>query len=226
MKRWMLVVSLAVALALVFGTVTYAQGPTGNPTPGTCPFGYEPGQGPGPGAGRGPGTGGGPRGGQPEWAGMEDEVTTLLGMTEEQIQAERQAGKSLVQIAASKGVSEQALVTAILTAKKADLDAQVAAGRLTQDRADAMYARMQTQVAVAVNRTTTGPRQGQPGLGQGQGQMNGPRAGQGQGQPGQGQGQGQGLGQGQMNGPRAGQGQPPAGAPRQGTSGMVPRWGR
>ena len=224
MKRWTLIVSLAVALALVFGAVTYAQGPTGNPTPGTCPLGYEPGSGPGPGAGRGPGQGVGPgqgagqRGGQPEWAGMEDEVETLLGMTEEQIQAERQAGKSLVQIAATKGVSEPALVTAILAAKKADLDAQVAAGRLTQERADAMYARMQTQVAAAVNRTTTGPREGQRGQGQ-----------PGQGQPGQGQ-PGQGQGQGQMNGPRAGQGQgqgqPPAGAPRQGTPGMGPRWGR
>lgn len=201
MKRWMLTVSLAVALALFFGAVTYAQGPTGNPTPGTCPFGYEPGSGPGPGAGRGPGLGAGPRGGQPEWAGMEDEVETLLGMTEAQIQAARQAGQSLAQIAAGKGVSEQALVAAILNAKRADLEAQVAAGRLTQDRADAMYARMQTQVAASVNRTATGPREGQRGQGQGQGQMNGPRGGQ-------------------------GQGQPPAGAPRQGTPGLGPRWSR
>ena len=201
MKRWMLVLSLAVALVVVFGTVTYAQGPTGNPTPGTCPLGYEPGQGPGPGAGRGPGMGGAPRGGQPAWAGMEDEVETLLGMTEDQIRAERQAGKSLVQIAASKGITEATLVTAILNAKQADLAAEVAAGHLTQERADAMYARMQAQVAAAVNRTTTGPREGQPGQGQGQGQMNGLRAGQ-------------------------GQGQPPATAPGRGTPGMGPRWNR
>lgn len=212
MKRWMLIVSLVMALMLVFAAVTYAQGPTGNPTPGTCPMGFEPGQGPGPGAGRGPGMSGGQRGGQPAWAGMEDEVESLLGLTEDQIQAERQAGKSLAQIAASKGISEQALVTTILNAKKADLDAQVAAGSLTQDRADAMYARMQTQVAAAVNRTTTGPREGERGQGQGLGQ------------PGQGQGQGQG----QMNGLRQGQGQgqPPATAPGRGTTGMGPRWGR
>ncbi len=45
-------------------------------------------------------------GGAPEWAGQPEEVATLLGMTAEEIQAERQAGKSLAQIAAAKGISE------------------------------------------------------------------------------------------------------------------------
>ena len=101
--------------------------------------------------------GAGMRGGAPEWAGLEEEVATLLSMTQEQIQSERLAGKSLVQIAAAKNVNEQTLTSTILTAKKAELDAQVAAGKLTQAQADAVYAHMQTQVPAMINRTTVGP---------------------------------------------------------------------
>ncbi len=96
-------------------------------------------------------------GGMNSWAGLPDEVETLLGMTAEQIQAERLAGKSLVEIAASKGVGEETLVSTILNAKKADLDALVAAGTITQAQADFMYDRMEQMVPVMVNRTDTGP---------------------------------------------------------------------
>lgn len=99
--------------------------------------------------------------------GLEDEVLGLLNMTREQVIAERQAGKSLLQIAQSKNVTEQTLVTTILDAKRADLDALVASGRLTQAQADQMYQNMQQTVPQAVNRTTTGPMWGngaaQPG---------------------------------------------------------------
>ena len=97
------------------------------------------------------------RGGMRGDIGMEDEVLTLLGMTREQVATERQAGKSLVQIAATKGINEQQLVKTILDAKKADLDALVKSGKLTQAQADQMYQNMQQQVPQAVNRTTTGP---------------------------------------------------------------------
>jgi len=65
------------------------------------------------------GAGGMMRGGRPEWAGQPDEVATLLGMTEAEIQAERQAGKSLVQIADAKKVSEDTLISTILSARRA-----------------------------------------------------------------------------------------------------------
>jgi len=42
-------------------------------------------------------------------------------MTDEQIQAERLAGKSLAQIAANKDISADKLISTILDAKKADL---------------------------------------------------------------------------------------------------------
>jgi hypothetical protein len=68
-------------------------------------------------------------------------------------------------------VTEDALIQAILDDHKADLAQLVADGKLTQALADAMLARMQTQVQVMVERTGVGPMMGQgqrPGLGQGQ----------------------------------------------------------
>ena len=81
-------------------------------------------------------------------------------MTREQLIAERQAGKSLLQIALAKGKTEQQLVSTILAAKRADLDKLVAAGTLTQAQADLMYQNMQQTVPQAVNRTTIGGMMG------------------------------------------------------------------
>jgi hypothetical protein len=99
--------------------------------------------------------------GAPTWAGFEEEVATFLGMSQEQIQAERLAGTSLLQIAQAKGKTEQQLVSTILAAKKADLDKAVADKTITQAQADLVYEHMQTQVAQMVSRTATGPASGQ-----------------------------------------------------------------
>ena len=107
--------------------------------------------------------------GRPAWAGQPDEVATLLGMTEAQIQAERQAGKSLAQIAADKKVPEATLIETLLSAKKTAIEAAVAAGKLTEAQASAMLENMQTMVKSMVERTTTGPMGGQGMMG-GQGQ--------------------------------------------------------
>lgn len=101
------------------------------------------------------------RGGAPEWAGESGAVEALLGMTADQIQAERSAGKSLAQIAAAKGISEEALINTILDAKKAQLAQLVTDGKLTQERVDLMVERMQAQVKAMVERTNVGPAFGQ-----------------------------------------------------------------
>ena len=177
MKKLITVAVVALALAALFAATTLAAGPTSRVAQG-----YGPGNGfhtPGtgmmmPGASIGPGTGAGMRGGMmrggaPEWAGIPEEVATLLGMTTEQIQAERQTGKSLAQIAAAKDVSAGKLVETILAAKKADLAPLVTAGKLTQTQADTMIERMGAQVKVMVERTTVGPMngRGQGGCGMG-----------------------------------------------------------
>ena len=112
--------------------------------------------------------------GAPAWAGFQEEVATFLGLTEEQIQAERLAGKSLVQIAQAKGKTEADLVNVILSAKKADLDKALTDGTISREQAELMYDNMEKQVPQMVNRTTTGPASGQ---GRGAGNQTGTRQG-------------------------------------------------
>lgn len=116
-------------------------------------------------------------------AGIDESVTALLGMTQEQIKEQRQAGKSLVEIAATKNVSEETLINTIITAKQAAITAQVTAGTMTQAQADLCLVQMQERVKLSVNRTTVGPPEwagangnGQKGAGMKQGGMRGNQA--------------------------------------------------
>lgn len=168
MKRIVLAMIVLGIVAAVAATTAFAAPPT--------PQAPAAGQGFGPGAGRGmmaPGTytrgaglaqgrgmgamGFGRGGGMPQWAGMQDEIAQALGMSVADVQAARQGGKSLAQIAADKKISKDQLVSTILSARKADLDAAVKAGTLTQAQADAMYANMQQRVPVMVDQIATGP---------------------------------------------------------------------
>jgi hypothetical protein len=59
-------------------------------------------------------------------------VAALLGMTPEQIRAELQQGKTLVEMATAKGITEDQLVTTILEPMKQFMEQQVTAGRWTE----------------------------------------------------------------------------------------------
>ncbi len=152
MKRFVLVMVVLGIVTVVAATTAFAAPPTpqapvagrGIHTPGT-------------GMAQGLAMGYGRGGGMPQWAGMQEEVAQVLGISVADVQAARQAGKSLAQIAADKGMSKDKLVRTILSAKKADLDAAVKAGTLSQANADAMYANMQQRVPVMVDQTATGP---------------------------------------------------------------------
>ncbi len=107
-----------------------------------------------------------------------EEASKFLGLTREEIEAQRHEGKSLVQIAVAKGVSEATLTEAVLAAKKEQLQNRVAEGSLTQERADQVLEQIRERVSYAVNRTETGPARegagaccGEPGLGTGPGEM-------------------------------------------------------
>jgi hypothetical protein len=177
MKKFILIAVLVAALATLLTGTALAAGPT----PPTAQ-GFGPGNGihtPGmglttPGAGPGMAMGGMMGRGVPAWAGEPEAVKALLGgMTDEQIQAERQAGKSLAQIAASKNVSKDKLISTMVEAKKADLARLVDAGKLTQTQMDTMVQNMQAQVTTMVERTNVGPAfaqgQARPGGMTGQG---------------------------------------------------------
>jgi hypothetical protein len=116
-----------------------------------------------------------PRRGAPEWAGEQDAVAELLGMTEDDIQAQRLEGKSLVQMAAAKNVNEDALISAMLGARKDALAKLVADGKLTQAQAELMVENMTARVKTMVERTDAGPAfsRGGTGMNMGRGMRGG-----------------------------------------------------
>ena len=193
MKRLILIAVLAGALAALLAGTALAAGPVTPPAQGfgpgmgmrasgttsTAPDADHP-------CGMGAGMAGEQGRGKLAWAGQPDAVATLLDMKVEDIQAARQAGKSLAEIAASKGIGEEKLISTILEAKKAIMTGLVAGGKLTQAQMDLMVEHMQTQVKTMVERTTVGPMQGRQGMGQMRDGMG--RSGMGQMQRGMGQG--------------------------------------
>ncbi len=105
-------------------------------------------------------------------------VSELLGLTHEEIEAQRHEGKSLVEIAEIQGVSEDALVEAILDAKSKAVQQRVEDGILTQEQVDLMLQQMEQRTIQMVNRITVGPPDdrgvcgyGEVGAGTGPGMM-------------------------------------------------------
>ena len=84
-------------------------------------------------------------------------VTDLLGLTADELRTLRSEGKSLVEIAATKGVSEDTLVAAILKAHQEALTAVVTAGRITQAQADLALENMELRIRAMVESTGVGP---------------------------------------------------------------------
>ncbi len=111
---------VTVAGLFVVGTA-FAQGPT--PTPPT-PWG-------------------------PFWGGvyngysvMSNALGKLLGMTPQEIYDAHASGKTLSDLAKSKGITDQQLIDAMLAGQKSIIDQAIKDGRLTQAQADWMEARM------------------------------------------------------------------------------------
>lgn len=98
------------------------------------------------------------------WHGFQGEadvcsetVSELLGLTHEEICDQRSEGKSLVEIAADQGISEDELVAAIIAEKTEAVQSRVDDGTLTQEQADLMLQQMEERTELAVNRTDIGP---------------------------------------------------------------------
>jgi len=153
-SRSILIAVLALALALAVAVPAFAALETPGRTAGTEDCGQ----------GRGAMMGAGLRG--------IDAAAEALGMDATELAAERQAGKSLAEIAASKGISTDTLIEKLLAARKTALDEAVASGRITQERADDMLEHMSETIADHIDDTETGPRGGMRGFG-GQGMRGG-----------------------------------------------------
>jgi len=85
----------------------------------------------------------GPRIGKMAACGPNGLLTEVLGLTPEEIKAELQAGKTIIEIAAAQGFTEEQLKEAMNAAMAAKLQQKVTDGTLTQEQADRMLQRLQ-----------------------------------------------------------------------------------
>jgi hypothetical protein len=105
-----------------------------------------------------------------------DTVPAILGLTQQEIMALRHDGKSLAQIAESKGIDPATLVTALQAQWAERIDVRVANGALTAAEAATLKGQLELRARDLVYRTTLGGMQGVAvgaGRGQGNGQGNG-----------------------------------------------------
>ncbi len=103
-----------------------------------------------------------------------------LGLTNDELIAELQAGKTIADVAAEKNVAVDTIVDAVVAAHTERLNEQVANGQLTQEQADAMLVLMKANVTERLN--GQGPAQGREfgfggGMGDHAGMMGGRRGG-------------------------------------------------
>ena len=96
--------------------------------------------------GFGPGGHHGP-GGPHHFGAVLDAAAQYLGLTEAELREQLLSGKSLADVAKAEGKTVAGLTTALHNAVKSDLDAAVAAGRITQSQADEALARFDERVA-------------------------------------------------------------------------------
>ena len=79
-------------------------------------------------------------------------AATYLGLSRKELRAELAKGQSLAQISKAKGKSTEGLVAAMVAPAKAALAKAVSSGKLTQQRADAILARLTDRVEALVER--------------------------------------------------------------------------
>lgn len=80
-----------------------------------------------------------------------DRMAKLLGMTDADLVNQLQQGKTLVQIAQDKGVTEQQLIDTLTAPYKDELQLRVKYQYLTQQQADSLLQQMTDRVKTAIN---------------------------------------------------------------------------
>lgn len=82
---------------------------------------------------------------------MHDDVAMQFGMSTQDLYNHMASGKSLVEIAAEKGITEQALIDGIMASRRAMYDQAVMGGYMTQAQADIMLQEMNNNLQMMVN---------------------------------------------------------------------------
>jgi len=101
------------------------------------------------------------------------DIAKLLGMTSDEIWAERVLGKTIADLAKEKGVDTQTLVDALVASQKTMIDQAVTDGRLTQAQADKWLAWYAQSAALQLTEPY-GPGFGMGGMRGGPGGHGGP----------------------------------------------------
>ncbi len=86
------------------------------------------------------------------------DAAKALSMAPQDLQSQIRSGRSLMEIAAAKGMNEQQFRDAFAAAVKADLDQQVKSGKLTQQQEDAILNRVKNGPLPFWNGRPAGPR--------------------------------------------------------------------
>jgi len=74
------------------------------------------------------------------------QVASLLGITNADLQAQLNAGKTLAEIASANGISQEQLIQAVMTRQEAHLRLMVQYGYLTQQQANTMTEQMRERL--------------------------------------------------------------------------------
>lgn len=85
------------------------------------------------------------------WGLKVTNLTNVLGIDKVTLITDLKNGESLVQIAETKGISEQTLENDLLSTAKNQLDQAVTAGKLTSTQEQQMLLKLQTRIASLVN---------------------------------------------------------------------------
>jgi hypothetical protein len=138
-------IALAIVVAIAVAPAVWAQGPVGGFGSGMNRAQMVDGT-PGPGNRMGMrGQMGGPQ------QSLVAVAADTLGMTQADLIAQLQGGKTIAQVASEKNVALDTVVNAFVATRQARMAQAVAAGRMTQEQADAMLATMRANVTARLS---------------------------------------------------------------------------
>jgi ribosomal protein S20 len=91
--------------------------------------------------------------------GQFKEIATLLGVDQQEIMTQLKAGQSLVDIAATKQIDEQQIIDQLVSSASQRIDQEVTSGKITQDQADQMKAKLPDRIKQMVEQKGFGQKQ-------------------------------------------------------------------
>lgn len=96
---------------------------------------------------------------------LANQVCDILGMSRQELATERQAGKSLVDIAAEHNVSKETLTATVLEKRQENLKQALQENKVTQQQYDQCTQRMQQNIEKKLSNTNSGQNQAGKGKG-------------------------------------------------------------